>query len=308
MGCDIHSMLEYRGKRWDKDREEWVRDTWIKSKVHCFPYEYAWLYPEWSNADQPFTPSPFGTRDYALFAMLADVRNDGSIRPVYEGLQEESLRGVPEDATKSWRKYVGEGDYSDIHSATYYTLAELKRLLNEGAFKQEIETTAYIAPRDFLKLRINMEEPQYWHTTPGPLQHIPERDARLIGTLRIELDKKARLGFIAQTVELEQQRGEHAIPPMPGEAVDLPRPASPMPAPYQLPELPRDDMGREMLHGARLIHATWKRTIDREAKIREVIEVASNFATLVGEKPRPGEPDTRERDLTTVRIMIGFDN
>jgi len=57
-----------------------------------------------------------GNRDYTMFAVLADVRND-SIRPLFAG------RGMPKDASNATKKEMPED--SDFHSHTFFTVQEL---------------------------------------------------------------------------------------------------------------------------------------------------------------------------------------
>jgi len=58
-----------------------------------------------------------GNRDYTLFAVLADVRNN-SIQSLFAN------RGLPKDAANRTKKEIEEGD-SDYHSHTYFTVKEL---------------------------------------------------------------------------------------------------------------------------------------------------------------------------------------
>jgi hypothetical protein len=57
-----------------------------------------------------------GNRNYTLFAVLADVRNDG-IRPLFAG------RGLPNDCSNTTKKEIPLD--SDYHSHTYFTAREL---------------------------------------------------------------------------------------------------------------------------------------------------------------------------------------
>jgi len=58
-----------------------------------------------------------GNRDYTLFAVLADVRNN-SIQSLFAN------RGLPKDAANRTKKEIEERD-SDYHSHTYFTVQEL---------------------------------------------------------------------------------------------------------------------------------------------------------------------------------------
>ena len=77
---------------------------------------------KWS-ADYRTPPRFYVGRNYALFAMLADVRNDRlghptRITPISDP------RGVPDDANKRAVAFMGELDM-DGHSHSWFTLAEL---------------------------------------------------------------------------------------------------------------------------------------------------------------------------------------
>lgn len=103
MGCDIHMYVEYKNKRGG---------------------DGSWLCGDYFQVDDPLCESPvynrielYGDRNYALFAVLANVRNGG-----YDYI--ELPRGLPADATE----YV-EQEYErwrgDAHSCSYFTLREL---------------------------------------------------------------------------------------------------------------------------------------------------------------------------------------
>jgi len=83
MGCDIHAMIEKKGERW------------------------------WINAGDPEID-----RNYMLFAVLANVRNDGDIPYISEP------KGVPDDCCPEFQAWC-ESWSGDGHSYTYVTLSEL---------------------------------------------------------------------------------------------------------------------------------------------------------------------------------------
>lgn len=106
MGCDIHVHVEYKSYRNYSDT------TW-----RCGDYYY--LSPD-STIDNPkYVRQDFlGERSYARFSILADVRNDGSIKCI------DRPRGLPDDVT-NFVKASYEYWSMDAHSCSYLTLQEL---------------------------------------------------------------------------------------------------------------------------------------------------------------------------------------
>jgi len=101
MGCDIHVLLER--KRHINGEEKWVNiDYWKKN-----------------HYDGGFSRLDFyDGRCYDLFALLADVRNRGTVEPIAE------RRGIPSDASVTTLEEYSYWDL-DAHSASHYTLKEL---------------------------------------------------------------------------------------------------------------------------------------------------------------------------------------
>ncbi len=97
MGCDIHIMTErFDGKRW------------INADFYT------------PNGKGGFDIVPiYDGRNYNLFAILANVRNDYNNIPVVS-----PNRGIPKDASEEVKKSFEGDDY--LHSANWLTLAELK--------------------------------------------------------------------------------------------------------------------------------------------------------------------------------------
>ncbi len=103
MGCDIHSFTEVKNLetgRWEKSC------NFIPSEWHLEKYEGA------------FHNKPFRTRDYSVFAFLADVRN-------YWGIDCIALpKGLPSDLSPDTKEFYEEWR-SDAHTESYLTLREL---------------------------------------------------------------------------------------------------------------------------------------------------------------------------------------
>lgn len=97
MGCDIHATLEY--------------DPYEKkyAKTLSKPYTRHWM---------AFAHKIDINRHYALFATLADVRNDGSIKPL------DAPRGIPNDAGYEYQDECKEWK-DDAHSHSWFSFGEM---------------------------------------------------------------------------------------------------------------------------------------------------------------------------------------
>ena len=115
MGCDIHLFVEYKDKagKWHRARPritaEWAVQANAEAKAKAKPGEKPYLYAEkvW-----------YDNRNYDLFAMLADVRNDG-FNPI------SAPKGLPRNVSPSVKK-ESDGWDCDGHSHSWLTLAELE--------------------------------------------------------------------------------------------------------------------------------------------------------------------------------------
>lgn len=127
MGCDIHFFVErktsdnnYYGPRDLVDE----RHRKIGDIIGGAVPEERWVSADlWDFGDDGWemVSDYFGDRNYSLFALLADVRNDGSINPLDEP------RGIPDDASTGYLYKAAAWEY-DAHSHSYFTLAELQRV------------------------------------------------------------------------------------------------------------------------------------------------------------------------------------
>ena len=111
MGCDIHMCVEVK---YGKD------DFWTNA-------DYMRINPYREEIEEPYLiPIPlYESRDYTLFATLANVRNYGGTPYICEP------RGMPEDVTDNTYceiKRWGE----DGHSHSYFTLKELIDFANKN--------------------------------------------------------------------------------------------------------------------------------------------------------------------------------
>ncbi|NMA74322.1 MAG: hypothetical protein GX963_09225 [Bacteroidales bacterium] len=107
MGCDIHLFTER--KRSINNEQKWVNvDNW---KLN--PY-----YKENDEESKYNLNSAYRHRNYALFSILADVRNSSKNKPISEP------KGLPEDISEVVKaesdKWNGDG-----HSHSFFTMKEL---------------------------------------------------------------------------------------------------------------------------------------------------------------------------------------
>lgn len=109
MGCDIHLFTER--KRSINNEQKWVNaDNWKLNP-----------YYEENNEDgenKYELNSAYSHRNYALFSILADVRNDSENKPISEP------KGLPEDISEVVKAESDKWD-SDGHSHSYFTMKEL---------------------------------------------------------------------------------------------------------------------------------------------------------------------------------------
>lgn len=112
MGCDIHMHVEYKTTNWITKKECW----------YCGDYYRQCRHDEYGN--NMLVPI-YDKRNYALFAVLADVRNYGDTEYI------DRPRGLPEDVTDVVRESY-EDWRGDAHSCSYFTLKELIDFYNKN--------------------------------------------------------------------------------------------------------------------------------------------------------------------------------
>jgi hypothetical protein len=98
MGCDIHPAIEYR----THESAPWI--------ALMYPNKY---FGKWDHEPE-FTARLDVSRDYDLFAILGNVRNEVGLAPITDN------RGVPDDISPEAR-----GVLSNEHSPTWMNLAEI---------------------------------------------------------------------------------------------------------------------------------------------------------------------------------------
>lgn len=158
MGTDIHSMVEVYRHRYARPGET-VTGRWTPLGEEIFA-------SRWSKSR---TESPLESRNYDMFALLAGVRNGVGFAGLKRGDPIRPLsepRGVPEDASFAWRAEVDSWDV-DMHSHSYFTLAELIEFEASGAFDQPIRRTGAISAEAYEELKRTGEKPTEWSGSIG---------------------------------------------------------------------------------------------------------------------------------------------
>ena len=191
MGTDIHMAAEVR-----------KNGKWQLVTECVFPhYEYKYNKEkgEWDcEISDRKTFDPYSDRNYDLFAMLADVRNDGDINPISEpkGYPEDmcdelkSDVGLHERDWQSWEEYGRRPHLSDEHSSSYLTLKELL----EYDWTQEHCSEGYVSQEEYASSIYRGEHPSSWcgGVSGKGIVHVSEEDMKKIieGTYPIKPDEK----------------------------------------------------------------------------------------------------------------------
>jgi hypothetical protein len=125
MGCDIHMAVEIR------------RDG------------------VWLNVPEAVV-KPYGQRNYGIFAMLADVRNDGGVPYI------SRPRGVPQDAAKASINLL-----SEEHSASWVLLSEVQGYL--AAYGEEpLVREGFVSLAQFDRYRKTGQPDSWCGAVAGP--------------------------------------------------------------------------------------------------------------------------------------------
>lgn len=140
MGCDIHVRCEYLN-----GSGVWTDCDYYKRN----PYYNA----EEPDGEEEFLVAPlYDSRDYSLFAILADVRNYG----VTEYIDEP--RGKPEDCNEHIQADIDRWGV-DGHSHSYLTLREL---IEWRETHKKITQKGMISPEAAYKLDLEEVLPETW--------------------------------------------------------------------------------------------------------------------------------------------------
>jgi hypothetical protein len=190
MGSDIHSYAELRGPDgiWravgevfpypyfheDKPESDWqCWDERGENEVeqHTDLWEHG---PNCWRDNHSKTVQPIVRRNYDLFAILANVRNGRGFAGVPTGSGFEPVapnRGIPDDVDPRIKRYY-DGWGSDAHSATWLTLAELKKYDWHG---QESTHIGVVPARLRDDLMADMDSPDRTDEERARLQEVIDR-------------------------------------------------------------------------------------------------------------------------------------
>lgn len=113
MGCDIHMRVEFLPLTFGDTVPEWTDgDYYARNRFYEEDEDETAFNKKFDVVEI------YGSRNYALFAQLADVRNDGLIEPISEP------KGAPTDCNEDLRKEIEDWSMGG-HSFSYFTLKEL---------------------------------------------------------------------------------------------------------------------------------------------------------------------------------------
>lgn len=179
MGCDIHSLAEVKQARYDgswlkpgeKIAGKWEpgSERWVAIDDEIFPNTYYRPDSDYAPFRQKGRKAPLADRNYDLFALLADVRNGYGFAGTPRGDRIEPLdepRGVPDDASYGWLEVVDSWSV-DMHSHSWFTLAELIAWQEEGRLKPKMTRTGVITAEQYEKYKATGEEPDSWSDSVG---------------------------------------------------------------------------------------------------------------------------------------------
>lgn len=164
MGCDIHLYVEYRPSVYNPsvynpstNNHELL--SWESGDVFRLynAYDAHWEKIDASERDESrrlyhrLIPL-WDDRCYSLFATLADVRNYSDITPICEP------KGIPDDVCKVVKDAYIDWEL-DAHSASYYTLKELKDFYKDN---KVIPHSGMVSPETFEKYNSDGTKPSQW--------------------------------------------------------------------------------------------------------------------------------------------------
>lgn len=173
MGCDIHMMAEVQDPTYRHGVGYVFNDDaqWQAIKEPVFPSSWFREDQPPSRYNRPFSVEPYSGRNYALFSLLANVRNTRTLHNMFDPSMEyeerdaitpiAEPRGVPTNASKRWLKEVKRWG-EDLHSMSYFTLQELLDALEAGAFDQTIHQRGYVPLSRYLAHKREGADIQSW--------------------------------------------------------------------------------------------------------------------------------------------------
>lgn len=152
MGCDIHFHVE------KLEEGKWVSaDTWYTDSDESDP-EYRSLY-KWGPGLERLGGPMYSSRNYGLFAMLADVRNGYGFAGVDTGdavVPISEPRGMPENVSPEVRASCDRWD-CDGHSHTHMTVQELM----EYDWTRTMTKRGFVSKKEFARFKLS-GRPESW--------------------------------------------------------------------------------------------------------------------------------------------------
>lgn len=124
MGCDIHMWaevkFEHRGGKmeWETIGHVFRNQYYRADAIPLITRDsdpYSWDHHDPFAWNDPLTIHPYQDRNYVLFAILADMRNEWDIEPISQP------RGFPDDMSGYMRREAQELE----HTPSWLSLAEL---------------------------------------------------------------------------------------------------------------------------------------------------------------------------------------
>lgn len=155
MGCDIHFYVEKKIKGKWVSADEWEKD-------------------EDGYEDVKYQSRFYSGRNYALFSILAGVRNYSDLPAISQP------RGVPEDASRKYKKKV-KSYGSDGHSHSYFTLAELLNYNWAATYKCE----GTVSAKDYFKWK-RIDSTKYGNGDE-PKESYGGRDSKLLTEVEMDI-------------------------------------------------------------------------------------------------------------------------
>lgn len=177
MGCDIHSLAEVKQRRYegeygdDKIAGLWEKgsERWVGIDDDIFVNTYYRPESDYAPFRERGRKAPLDDRNYDLFALLANVRNGYGFAGTPRGnpiVPLDMPRGVPDDASYAWLETVDSWSV-DMHSHSWFTLAELIAWQEEGKLKPKMIRTGVITAEQYEHSKATGEEPNSWSGSVG---------------------------------------------------------------------------------------------------------------------------------------------
>lgn len=163
-------------QRYNYTDDVFIEGKWKAVTDQLFPYPYFRESEPVSPNNVPRTSRPYVGRNYALFSVLADVRNSRMRNNIFDPTMEYEERdsvdpiampkGIPQDASKRWRKECKRWG-GDFHSHSWFTVQELVDAAEAGAFSQEIISRGYVSLKNYLAHKNEGTEIESWSSYAG---------------------------------------------------------------------------------------------------------------------------------------------